>query len=305
VSNEWLELAERQEHQDNLALALNWSIYDRFELGDSEAAQALHDRLKQLAESLKQPLYQAFDATWDFNWLEIAGRFEEAEARAAECFRFARRAHATFAPTLYGAQLYGLRRDQGRLDEFAQAVVPLVGPEPRLTGWRALLLTVRASRGECDAIHPELRNLTQEGALAKDGFWLATVCLLAESCTQIADRDLAATLLAQLEPYADRYAQVGLAISLGPVYRFIGLLAAQLGDEQRAESHFGAALERCLKFGARTHGTVVRCDLGELLSKRSAARERENGRELLQQARDDAQTLGMSGILARAEAAIG
>jgi hypothetical protein len=73
VSTEWLELAEQQGHRDNLALSLNWSIYDRFEAGDADGARALHRRLKQLAESLKQPLYQAFAATWDVNWLEIEG----------------------------------------------------------------------------------------------------------------------------------------------------------------------------------------------------------------------------------------
>ena len=302
ISAEWLELAEEVGHRDSSAQALTWRIYDLFELGDLAAARALHQRLIDVANDLKQPLYQAFAATWEFNLLELAGRFDEAEAAAAQCFRYARLAQGTFASSLYGAQLFVLRRDQGRLAELAELVEPLVGSDPKLPVWRAAMTVMRSETGDRDRARADLALLARDGAVPADGFWLPAICMLAESCARLDHGDLAATLMPLLDPYAQRNAQIGLAAFLGPVHRFLGLLAAQLDDLDRAKEHFDAALERSTASGALTTEVNVLCDYGELLTSHAQG-DSERGRELLDRAESTGRRLGMAAVVRRAEAA--
>ncbi len=302
ISAEWLELAEELGHQDEKALALNWRIYDLLESGDGEAARRTHAQLTELAERLRQPQYQNFAKSWDFNWLQLAGQFAEGERKAVECYRYARRVQGTYAQSLFGGQLFALRRDQGRLSEIAETVAPLVGDDPKLSAWRAAMPLVHAAGGDPERGRSELTVLSEDdfSAIPVDGFWLGAMCLLAEGCAALGDGRSAAGLVRALGPYADLNVVVGLAFCLGPVHRFVALMSEQLGDFETAEWHFGEAIHRSRALGAVTAEAQAQCEYGELLLRAG----RPGARVPLEQSYATAQRLGMAALEQRARIAL-
>jgi tetratricopeptide (TPR) repeat protein len=302
LAREWLQLAEDAGHRHEKALALNWYIYDLVESGDGDGARRAHRELVELAEQLRQPQYRNFATSWEFVWLHLAGRFAEAERKAVETYRYARRAQGTYAKHLFAGQLFAVRRDQGRLGEIADVVAPLVGEFPTLSPWRAAMVVAHVAEGNLERARSELSVLARDdfSSIPMDAFWLGAMCIAAEGCAALADAGSAERLVRQLEPYADLNVQVGLAFCLGPVHRFLGSMRSLLGDFTDAEQHFVASMERSRTLGAVTTEALAQCEYGELLLRFGKA----GAREQLEQARETAERLGMASLLMRATAAL-
>jgi tetratricopeptide (TPR) repeat protein len=302
VGKEWLELSEARQHRDVTAQALHWRVYDLCEFGDLEQAGEARERLQALADELRQPLYQHFAAAWEAKWLEMAGDFDAAERKAHESFERAQEANAAYAKSNYAGQLFGLRRDQGRLGGLSPVVKPLIGDDPHLAVWRTGLVLAHLESGDKERATSELARFSADdfASVPKDLFWLGATCLLSESSAALDDRETSATLRRLLTPYAEYNAQIGLAVAVGPVHRFLGLLAAVLGDADAAIDHFHRALDWSARNRAVTAEAHVQCELGELLLRHEAPPERAC--ELLRCSRDTAARLGMKPLKERAEA---
>jgi Protein kinase domain/AAA ATPase domain len=304
VGAEWVERAQSP-RRDNLGQALHWRMYDLFEIGNLDAALSAHEQLHALAEELRQPLYRHFAASWDTKWLEIAGRFGDAEAQARKAREDGRRMQGVHVRMLYAGQIFGLRREQGRLGEVARDVAKLVGPNATLPAWRAGLVAARCEAGERPAAQAELTALARDdfAAIPPDMFWLGALCLLAEGAAALGDRAVAAQLAGQLDPYAEYNAQIGLAMFLGPVHLFLGVLTKLAGDRAAASRHFEVALERAAGLGMLTAEARAQCEYAELLLADGGEPERLRGLELLERARMTAQQTGMAALLERTTAA--
>ena len=95
--------------------------------------------------------------------------------------------------------------------------------------------------------------------------------------------------------------EIGLAVSVGFVDRFLGRLAALRGFPEEAERHFEAALdpERARRGDhvARSHQD----EYAEMLLERDTADDRERAGLLLEQSRLKAEELDMAPVAKRAE----
>ena len=251
ISAQWLRLADQAKDRESAALALAWRSYDLFESGEIELARPLSARLNLLAEELRQPLYASFAATWNFVFSELEGDLGAAERHARDGHRLAELAGGTFANSLYGGQLFGLHRDRGQLAALRPLVEPIV--QPRLAIWRAGYLAITLAEGDSARAREELAAIATDhfAAVRRDGFWLAATCMLAETAITLDARDAMAELAAQLEPYGDRCAQIGLALFLGPVSGFEGRLRRALGEHERADALLEDARARCDAAGAQ------------------------------------------------------
>jgi tetratricopeptide (TPR) repeat protein len=300
---EWLALAGRGSHRDDtLALACNWRIYDLYEAGDVAGARAQHERLQALAASLRQPLYFNFATSWEFKWLESAGRFDDALAKARESHRYGRRAHGSYVDSLFAGQVFGVLRDQGRLPEVFAVVEQFMGGVPTLGVWRTGIVLADVHAGREDRARHELQAFVDErfASIPRDGFWLPAMCILAEAAAALHHTTAAAALRDALAPFAHCNAQIGLAIFLGPVALFSGMAAATLGRREDAERDFGRAITQSAALGARTSETYAQCACGEMLCAAGG-----DGRALLRAARAGAEELGMATILKRATRGLG
>jgi len=305
VSERWVALAAAGANREPLALALSWRIHDLAEAGDAAGARAAHERLGALAAELRQALYLNFAVSWDVKWLAAAGRFAEAEDQAREARRWSEKARTSYGTSLFAGQIFGLRRDQGRLEELLPIVERLMGGDPTLSAWRGGMLLARIQAGDAERAQAELSALAEHDftSIRRDLFWLPAVCMLGEAAALLGDTAAAAALHARLAPHAARTAQAGLAFFLGPVELFLGQLAATLGRDAEAERRFAAAEERSAALGLRTAAVRARCAHAELRLARAGADPA--GRAGLEAAAAEARALGMDAIARRAAEALG
>ncbi|MGH2727192.1 MAG: tetratricopeptide repeat protein, partial [Actinomycetota bacterium] len=88
----------------------------------------------------------------------------------------------------------------------------------------------------------------------------------------------------------------------GSAARWLGVLAAAMGDPARAEKHYREAVELNQRMGARPWLAHTLRDFGELLVHGGDADARSRGIELLERAAGIYRTAGMRSYLGLAEA---
>jgi DNA-binding SARP family transcriptional activator len=265
ILREILALADRAADPRLEMQALHSQIFDLLTLGDVHRARQDLERLGALAGTLRDPLYVHFTVGWSCAFAQIDGRFDEAERLALESFALRQQLETRDAESVLAAQLFMIRRAQGRADELLPAVAGAIDLYPELAAWRAALPLVHIGAGEPERAREELER--QVGGLAeipRDFFWLTALAMLSEACAALTAREPAEKLYSALAPYATRFVQIGYAAGDGPVARSLGLLATAAGDHQRALAHFEHALALCAAAGAPAFVARARTDLKQL-----------------------------------------
>jgi pentatricopeptide repeat protein len=301
---EALALAGELEADERAALGRHWLVYDLVELGELDEARRRHAELDALARELRQPLYQHSTLAWRCVWAGLAGRFEEGERLARASLELAEGAGDVHAHMHFTAQLFALRREQGRLDELLEDVERLsAGEGPSAQGWRAWLPLAALDAGDEARARAALDDALAGGLerVPPTLSWLSTVASLAEAAATLRSPHVA-ELRTALAPYGERLVQASFTGCAGSVHRLLGRLAAAQGDRDAAAGHLEAALERHEALGAAPLQARTRCDLAELLCEGGPA-ERSRADELFAQAAAAAERLGMRGVAARCMAA--
>jgi hypothetical protein len=133
-------------------------------------------------------------------------------------------------------------------------------------------------------------------ALYRDSEWLLGMALTSEACALLGERDEAAILYAQLEPFSGAHAIAHAEGSMGSVDRYLGLLAEALGRLDQAIAHLEAGLLRNEKMGARPWAAHTQVDLARTLRERGASGDTKRAEELEQAALATARALGMTAL---------
>ena len=159
------------------------------------------------------------------------------------------------ASGVYGIQMFSIRREQGRLAELAPVIRILAGEADASGPWRPGLVALLAELGMEAEARRELARLVADGLDAVPRVALARVAHLPgrrlrrrsatrrwpRSCTRSSSRSRAANVM------------IGHLVSCyGAADRYLGMLAATLGESERAEEHFERALELNRRMGAAT-----------------------------------------------------
>jgi tetratricopeptide (TPR) repeat protein len=265
------------------------------ELGDLRAAREDLEAMTTLAEELRQPAQRWLVAVHRPVFALLEGRFAEAETLIAEALSTGEHAQSWSAVVNYGLQLYILRREQGRVDEVEQPVRRAAVDHPTYPIWRCVLANMLAELGSTPEARAEFEALAADGfgGLPFDEEWDVSLCLLAETAARLGDGERAATLYELLLPYADRVAVSYPEISVGPVSRFLGILATTCRNFDDAAGHFEDALALSERIGARPWGARTQDDYAQMLFRRSAPDDAEKARSLLASARTTYRELGM------------
>jgi DNA-binding CsgD family transcriptional regulator len=129
---------------------------------------------------------------------------------------------------------------------------------------------------------------------------LGSLTYLTDACSLIGDREIAALVYPQLAAHEGGNVVVGYSVAFyGAADRYLGMLAATIGDRERAERHFAAGHELNRRMGAKTwlaHGCY---EHGRLLV---TAGEHERAEPLLHEARVLGEQIGLPSLLARIRA---
>jgi hypothetical protein len=302
TTDELIELATRAGDRERLIGEHAWRLVDLFELGDHSRAWAELQTYTALATELRLPWYDWYVGRFHALFATIEGRFAEAEEYANQALAAARRVDHSDALLIYGVSLMSLRTLQGRLDEIEPALQSFAAQYPRLAAWRYALAYILALQGRRDSAQVELDRLAANdfADLPGDYMRLAAIAYLAEVSHAVGDARRAALLYDLLAPYAERFIVVGYGVSgLGSAARPLGLLAATLGRHDDAVRHLEHALETNERLGARPFAALTRFDLAQVLRSGGGAGAHERASRLLGEAREQAERLGMAGLLRR------
>jgi DNA-binding CsgD family transcriptional regulator/tetratricopeptide (TPR) repeat protein len=282
------------------AEAIAWRTPTFVALGDLESARGEAALLRETAERTAQPFWLNVAEHYRSALALCAGQLAEAEALALRAHEWSGLLTGRDATGIYGIQMFSVRREQGRLAELAPVIRILAGEGGRKGPWRPGLVALLAELGMEAEARRELAAIVAEGVGGyRETLWLTSLTYLADACTALADEATAALVYPELEPLAGANVMIGHLVSCyGAADRYLGMLAATLGDSERAEEHFEHALQLNRRMGAATWLAHTAYEYGRFL----LPRDRERSSALLGEAASLAARIGMPTLVARIQA---
>jgi tetratricopeptide (TPR) repeat protein len=272
---------------------------DILELGDVEAVRRELQAYTNLAEELQQPFYLWNVTILRTTWALLTGRFGEAEQLIQEGLALGQRTQTPNAFLIFGIQLFGLRREQGRLQEIEDAVKGFVDRYPAIPAWRTVLAFLYGELNRAAEAQNEFERLAVNkfADLPRDQQWLPGMALLAQTAAFLHDTQRAQMVYELLVLYADRVAVVGSANDCyGSVSRYLGILASTMSRWDDAVGHFTAALATNTQMGARPFVAHTQYEYARTLLTRNQPGDVAQARVLLDEALATAQELRMKGL---------
>jgi len=260
---------------------------------DAEAGLAVADRH---AEAVARPTLRWHVRVRQTTAAVIAGRLHDAAPLLQAAHELGRLSGQPDAETIFLAQLFFLRREQGRLGELADAVTGAATDHP-VPGWRAAIAGIHWEAGRTDRACEALERFMAEDytGLPFDQGWLLLTTLAGEVSAGLGHLDSAAVLYERLVPYAGQVA-IRPPGGTGSVDRHLGQLAVALGRFDDAARHFRRATAMYTRLGAP--GWLARSQLesARLLVRRGRSGDRRRAGELLATAGATARRLGLGGV---------
>jgi DNA-binding CsgD family transcriptional regulator/tetratricopeptide (TPR) repeat protein len=290
------ELGDTETHTEAMA----WRVPTFVALCDLESARAEVVVQREMAERTEQPFMNHVAEHYGSAIALCDGRLADAEAMAGRSRDWGRLLTGRDASGTHGIQMFGVRREQGRLAELAPVVRILAGGADREGPWRPGLIAVLAELGMEREARRELSRLAAEGIHGyQASLWLATLTYLADACAALGDEATAAIVYPELEPLAGSNVMIGhLVACYGAADRYLGMLAATLQEPGRAEGHFERALEQNRRMGASTWVAHTAYEYGRFLLRRGRGAH-DHAQALLGEAVGLAERIGMEGLLAK------
>jgi DNA-binding CsgD family transcriptional regulator len=300
---EAVDLGEELGDTEILAEAMAWRVPTFVALGDLDAARLEVAALLRTAERTAQPFILHVAEHYGSTIALCDGHLEEADARARHSHEWSRLLSGSDAAGVYGIQMFNIRREQGRLAELAPIIRILATDADRGGPWRPGLVSVLVELGMEAEARRELARVVDEGLDPfRESLWLASLAYLTDACAALGDEATAAIVYPELEPLAGTNVMIGHLVAChGAADRYLGMLAATLGEAERAEEHFERAMELNRRMGAVTWLAHTAYEYGRLLLTRGPG-ERDRADALLGEAAALAERIGMPALLGRVRA---
>jgi hypothetical protein len=279
-----------------------WRISLLLELDDPARAGEEIEEFIASARRLGQPRMLVHDPLHRAMAAYLRGDFETAKRCTADAAAQARDTPGSLAPIIADEQTFLALRTQGRQRELEPLVRKNADRLPAMRRWRCGLALVLAELGRAEEARRELEHLAANDFddIPRDALWLVAMSLLAELCALLDDRPRARLLYELLVPYEGRSVVSMGSAYLGPVARYLGLLAMTVGDAERAIGHLETARSGAERMGARPTVVLTALDAAEVLVRRNAAGDAARAAALVDGVELDAGRIGMAGAAARA-----
>ncbi len=298
------KLAQDAGATDLQAEAMEWRVAGLISIGALADAQRELVDVHALAVRVRQPFTLHIAEHFASTLALCAGNLAEAEVAAQRSHEWSRLLTGRPASGTYGIQMFGVRREQGRLAELAAATRILAASEHSGGGWRPGFAALLVELGMEDEASRELTKIRREGLeQLRSTLWLASLSYLADACAVVGDSQLAEMLYHELAPLAGGNVAIGQGVACyGAADRYLGLLAATLHEYERAINHFERALQLNREMGASTWVAHTLYAYGRTLLMRGTAEDVEQAPALVSAAATLAERIGMPALLARTSA---
>jgi DNA-binding CsgD family transcriptional regulator len=283
------------------AEAMEWRIAALMALGEISAARTELAVTLEMAERMQQPFILHVAEHYRSALALLGGNLDEADAAAERSREWGQLLTGRDASGVYGIQMFGVRREQGRLAELAPVVRVLASPEREGGSWRPGLAALLAELGMEAEVKRELEQIRRVGLdRFREALWIASLTYLTDAASAVEDEQVAELVYRELTPFAGTNVMIGHGVSCyGSADRYLGMLAAVLGERAQAELHFEAALTLDRAMGARTWLAHTAYEYGRMLADAGKA---ERSAVLLAEAQSLAEEVGMPTLLARIRA---
>ena len=298
------DLAEGLGAGDLQTEAMEWRGAGLIARGDLGVARRELADVLALAARQRQPFALHVAEHYASTIALCVGQLAEAEAAANRSHEWSRLLTGRAATGTHGVQMFGIRREQGRLAELAPVARVLAAGEGMRGVWRPAFAALLAELGMMDEARGELARVHREGLDAyRSTLWVASLSYLVDAIALVGDDALANLLYPELTPLAGGNVVIGHGVaSYGSADRYLGSLAATLGDHDRAIGHFERALAANRAMGADTWVAHTLYEFGRALRMRAHPGDEQRASALLSEAATMAERIGMAALLARAQA---
>ena len=191
--------------------------------------------------------------------------------------------------------MFSIRREQGRLAEVAPVVKRLIDGKPDEKAWAPGFALIAADLGFEEPARRRLRELAETGfELPFDAKRSASLSYVAEVAALLGDSDAAERLYQLMSVYRHMTITAGMVtVCYGAASRYLGMLAATLGDFDKAEAHFEHALELNERMRARPWLAHTKAQYALLLRRRGGRGDSERAEILANEAWEIAAELDM------------
>ena len=283
--------------------AMAWRVPTFVALCDHESARSEIAALREGGEQTAQPFMLHVSEHFASALALCDGRLDDAELHALRSHEWSRLLTGRDASGVYGIQMFGIRREQGRLAELAP-VVRILAADGRGEGaWRPGLAALLAELGMETEARRELARIRAAGLdVHRESLWLTTLMYLTDASAAVHDEATAALVYPELAPRSGGNMMIGhLVACYGAADRYLGMLAATLGDSKTAIEHFERAHALNRQMGAVTWLAHTSYEYGRFLLAGGRG-DRDHATALLGEAATLARSIGMPTLLARIEA---
>lgn len=230
------------------------AAFVRFEcsviVGDAEGAQQAIDEMRLYAPRVVRRPRDFGLAFSESAHARLVGDLEAAQQHADRTLVFGlERFDESWAMTIFGLLLVGIRSEQGRLDELTDVIESMVEESPEYVPFHVVAAAVACVRGDALAVrsHLDVVSLTGLSPLVRDVHFTSLITLLAPAVAAHGTTAEIAALDEMLEPFAGRMSWNG-ASSDGPVDGALALLAVARGDVESAAALQQSADELAARF---------------------------------------------------------
>ena len=297
------DIAEDLGEADLQTEAMEWRVASLIALGDLRAAAREHEEVYALAARLRQPFMLHVAEHYASTLALCTGQLPQADAAAQRSHEWSRVLTGRPA-SIHGIQMFGIRREQGRLAELAAATRAFAQSERSTSAWRPGFAALLVELGMEAEARAELERVREEGfERLRSGIWLAALTYLTDACSAVGDATMAALVYPELAPLAGGNVVIGHGVACyGAADRYLGMLCATLGDHGRAIEHFEHAVAFNRQMGATTWLAHTLYAYGRTLRMRGRPNDAGQAAALLSEAATLAERIRMPALLARAQA---
>lgn len=253
ISIELSHLADTTGNRELVLRSMPWRVADLLDLGHVQAADRAIAEAELVAAELRQPLYVWYVAMFRAQRSLMQGELAEGERLAEQALVLGRQVQPSVAQIYYAAQLFVLRREQGRAGELVPMFRSILAQHPGMPIFRCWLALAQLQAGQAEVAAALLTQMCVDrcAALPWDQLWLGSIVVLAEVAVLIEDRASVALLYDLLLPFAERNVMVGVPISLGAAALYLGQMAECYGDHSAAEQHYQHAVALHIRLDMR------------------------------------------------------
>jgi DNA-binding SARP family transcriptional activator/DNA-binding CsgD family transcriptional regulator len=277
--------------------ANRWRVLTLVDLCDLEGARHELASMRRSAQQTRQLALIKICDSYGSALALCDGRLDDAEVMAQRYLE-ASRVLGLDAAASHSMQLFGIRREQRRLEELRPAVQVLARVGRGDWAFQPGLLALLVEVGLQDDAREELGRMRADGfAGIPQDFKVASLAYLTDACAALGDAASAALLYPELKPLSGGNVMVGqLVACYGAADRYLGMLDAAMGEWESASAHFESALALNRRMNAHTWTAHTAYEYGRMLVTRGRTVDRVRAVEFLADAAQFSERLGLHAL---------